>query len=155
MAKEYRITWEIDIDANSPLEAAKKALAVMRDSHSTATFFKVTDNETNETSDIDLEDDSIGTIRYIKRVIGEYGSTSTWEMESDYSPCISSIGENSVLAERFTDCGVETVTYAGELVVAEDFIPYEKLSNEVLDDICMLIEQYEADQLKTNKRIAD
>lgn len=155
MGKGYRITWEIDIDDDSPIEAAKQALSIMRDRHSTATFFKVVDGESGEVTDVDLEDEAIGTIRYIKKVIGEYGSTSTYEMESDFSPCISSIGENSVMVERFYDDGVETVTYVGGLDVYENYIPYEELSNEVLDEIRILIEQYEAEQLKTQKRIED
>ena len=39
----YRISWEIDIDADTPVEAARKALAVQRDPESIATVFDVTD----------------------------------------------------------------------------------------------------------------
>ena len=38
---EYRVTWEIDIEADTPLEAAEEALTIQRDPESTATFFKV------------------------------------------------------------------------------------------------------------------
>jgi hypothetical protein len=37
----YRITWEIDIDAESPQEAAERALEIHRDPKSIATVFIV------------------------------------------------------------------------------------------------------------------
>lgn len=39
---EYRVTWIIDLDADSPQEAARQALAIHRDPHSLATIFDVT-----------------------------------------------------------------------------------------------------------------
>ncbi len=38
---EYKVIWEIDIDAESAEEAARKALAIMRDPESRATVFEV------------------------------------------------------------------------------------------------------------------
>lgn len=37
----YRVTWQIDIDADSPEEAAARALIVQRDAESTALVFEV------------------------------------------------------------------------------------------------------------------
>lgn len=53
---DYRLVWEIDIDAASPLEAAKEALAVMRDPSSIATVFDVFTLE--KQIRVDLEDES-------------------------------------------------------------------------------------------------
>lgn len=39
--KTYRVVWEIDIEADSPREAAIKALEIQRDPLSTATVFDV------------------------------------------------------------------------------------------------------------------
>jgi hypothetical protein len=39
---EYRVTWTIEIEAESAKEAAKTALFIQRDPYSTATFFEVT-----------------------------------------------------------------------------------------------------------------
>lgn len=39
--KTYRITWSIDIDADSPEEAAASALIVQRDTESIALVFEV------------------------------------------------------------------------------------------------------------------
>lgn len=50
----YLVTWEIDIDADSPREAAEKALAIQRNPESTATVFQVLEQDTeNDTETID------------------------------------------------------------------------------------------------------
>lgn len=56
---EYTVIWEIDIYANSPEEAAEKALAVQRDTDSMATVFQVWDSE--GCYDIDLMEDYLDT----------------------------------------------------------------------------------------------
>ena len=40
----YKVTWEIDVDADTPLEAAQEALR-MQDSGSTATIFTVVSDD--------------------------------------------------------------------------------------------------------------
>jgi len=42
---EYRVKWDIDIYADTPREAAEKALEIQRDSSSTATVFRVFDED--------------------------------------------------------------------------------------------------------------
>jgi len=44
---DYLVKWEIEIDADSPREAAQKALAIQRDPNSIATVFAV-ENRANE-----------------------------------------------------------------------------------------------------------
>lgn len=39
--KSYRVTWSIDLDAESPKTAAEAALRMQRDETSIATFFEV------------------------------------------------------------------------------------------------------------------
>lgn len=39
----YRVSWEIDIEAETPYLAAMEALAIQRDETSIATVFRVTD----------------------------------------------------------------------------------------------------------------
>ena len=41
--KDFHVTWEVDLTANSPRAAAEKALAMQRDPFSTATVFDVVD----------------------------------------------------------------------------------------------------------------
>ena len=38
---DYRVTWEIDVDAENPWEAAKKAREMQQDPESTALVFDV------------------------------------------------------------------------------------------------------------------
>jgi hypothetical protein len=51
---EYRVIWTIDLDADSPEDAAFKALAIQRDTASIATHFEVIDPE-GQTKEVDLE----------------------------------------------------------------------------------------------------
>jgi hypothetical protein len=52
----YLVQWEINIDADSPVEAAKEAWRIQLDISSTATVFKVVDEETDKVEQIDLEE---------------------------------------------------------------------------------------------------
>jgi len=44
-SKEWRVHWEIDVYADSPENAARRALAIQRDPASTATVFAVQPRE--------------------------------------------------------------------------------------------------------------
>ena len=50
----YRVSWEIDIDADSPREAAERALEIQRRPDSIATVFTVRD-ETGKSIEVDLD----------------------------------------------------------------------------------------------------
>ncbi len=52
----YLVRWEINIDADSPVEAAKEARRIQLDTSSTATVFEVIDEETDKVEQIDLEE---------------------------------------------------------------------------------------------------
>ena len=58
--KSFRVTWEIDIDAASPREAAEKALHIQRDVDSTATVFTVA--EKRHLQQIDVRPESPAAI---------------------------------------------------------------------------------------------
>ncbi len=49
----YRVRWEIDLPADNPLEAARKAQQAMRRPGTTATVFDVTDRD-GKTTRVDL-----------------------------------------------------------------------------------------------------
>ena len=51
---QYKVIWEIDLDAESFEDAARQALEIQRDPMSNATCFTVTD-ETGTCRDIDLD----------------------------------------------------------------------------------------------------
>lgn len=106
-----------------------------------------------------LADSKTAKISRIKEIIAEWGATTTAELEADHSPCISSSGTNrmnvSTLVEGFNSNNVKVVTYNNETEIAEDEIPYEDLSEDVIDDILDLLEDYDTNNEKTYKRCQD
>ena len=56
--ERYLVTWEIDMDGDSPEEAACKALIVQRDNDpaNAANFFTVKDKQTGEVTNVDLSE---------------------------------------------------------------------------------------------------
>lgn len=56
---EYRVIWEIDVDARSPREAAKHAKVMMVDRDTTATVFCVT-NKRGRRFTVDLRPREFG-----------------------------------------------------------------------------------------------
>lgn len=57
----YRVIWEIDIDAKTPVEAALKALSTQRDPDSSATAFAVKDRKGHVTQ-VDLSAEEISVV---------------------------------------------------------------------------------------------
>lgn len=53
--KTFFVRWEIDIDADNSIEAAKQALYIQRDKGSTSTVFQITDKITGMEEIIDLD----------------------------------------------------------------------------------------------------
>lgn len=94
-------------------------------------------------------------IAYIKKVIKEWGETSAFECEVESSPIMNSLGDGNVceLVEEFRKDDVGTVIYDrhGEEIDWHDY-EYEELSDDLIDEICDIIEYYEADKLRTEKR---
>lgn len=95
-------------------------------------------------------------ISYIKKVIKEWGSTSCVELELDHSPCLNSVGSGknnvSELVEQFNADSVESVIYQDELTLGYENYSYEDLSDDIIDEIYVIMQNYEADMLKTEKR---
>lgn len=56
--KTYHVLWEIDVEAESPREAAEKAQAIQQDTQSIATVFDVIEMDGEDIKRIDLEDAS-------------------------------------------------------------------------------------------------
>ena len=95
-------------------------------------------------------------ISQIKEIIKEWGSFTTADVQAESSPLINSVSKNSFqLAERFNVDGVEAVTYVYDNVTDNDFIPYEDLDEDVLEEILMLAEDYEIGMDKTMNRCKD
>lgn len=156
--KSYLVKWEIDIEASSPEEAANLALEIQRDKTSEALAFTVKEQASGEETDVDLLDSILtkySKIEYIKKVISEWGSFTTAEVEADCSPAINVIGDHSLLVESFWHDTVTAYEYVHSTCVSETDIRYEDLDEEVINDICTLVENWEAEQDKTVKRCED
>jgi hypothetical protein len=96
------------------------------------------------------------TIKRIKAILGDWGGT---KLELDCSPCINSIGNGknnvSQLIERFNVDSVTAITYHDELELGEEDIDYEDLSNELLDEILNIMEEYDVSMSKTIDKCRD
>ena len=60
----YSVNWQIDIEAESPVEAARQALKIHRDQNSTATVFDIYDEDGNCTRVdlLEIEEEQMGRI---------------------------------------------------------------------------------------------
>lgn len=95
-------------------------------------------------------------IKRIKAIISEWGGFTCADVEATSSPVIKTLGKDTCqLAERFEKDKVEAVIYVHESETDEDYISYEDLEKDVLDEILILAEQWEAICLKTEKRCAN
>jgi len=65
---EYRVIWEINLEAKDPIAAAETALAIQRDPESLATAFRTID-KTGKIVFVDLKRDALPDLRkiHIKR----------------------------------------------------------------------------------------
>jgi len=107
------------------------------------------------TDGIDYDQRAIN-IKRIKDILAVWGGTSCVERELDHSPCLNSIGNGKdnvcELVEQFYADGVETVVYQDEITLSYNNYSYEELPEEIIDEILEIVEEYEADMLKTEKR---
>ena len=61
----YRVTWEIDVEADSPQEAAAEAHRLVRKPDTTATVYSVLNQKTGEGATIDLLPEEVSvTVRW-------------------------------------------------------------------------------------------
>jgi len=93
----------------------------------------------------------------IKKIITEWGSTSCGERERDHSPSMNSMAGGNIaeLVEEFNVNGVSAVTYDDEIEIGWNDYNYEELPDEIIDEILEIVEEYEVDMLKTEKRCQD
>lgn len=93
----------------------------------------------------------IKTIRTIINNCGG-GEVSSADMELNSSPCLRNYPTFNTLVEV---CGLHKVTvvhYVNDEAVGEDYIPYEELEKDILEEILFNFENYEVDVNKTIKR---
>ena len=69
---QFKLCWEIELDANSPLEAAKKAQNWMLDYENTALQFYVQEENKSEIFSVDLleeDEDAVLPVKEYKPII--------------------------------------------------------------------------------------
>ena len=96
-------------------------------------------------------------IKNIKRIIEEYGSFSTFDIEADSSPVVGTLGSAFMLAEHFNLHTIDGYLYLNGDENERDIeeIRYEDLSEECLGEIEILAQHWEADNIQTEKRISN
>lgn len=99
-------------------------------------------------------------IKRIRKIISEFGGFQIGELDGvETSPCVGSLGNYVGLAEGFNRSGIEVSVYmpSGFSSDAEDeyTLTYEELNKDILEEILLLCEQYEAEQIQTEKRISN
>lgn len=88
-------------------------------------------------------------IEKIKAIIAEIGSTSTGEMQSNYSQVYKDIGKNHfMLVEGYNAENISVVEYVHEVVTSEFYATYEDLKGWQLKEVLAELKQYAA-QLET------
>ncbi len=79
----------------------------------------------------------------IKKLISEIGSTSTGEMQSNYSQMYKSIGKDHfMLVEGYNADNISVVEYVHEVVTHEFYALYEDLKAWQLKEILAELKEY-------------
>jgi hypothetical protein len=94
-------------------------------------------------------------ISEIKNLIEEWGITNCFELGIK-PPCITTTGDGEKVVKEVVESfyldGVEIVTYKNNVQLDWDNVDYEDLSDDVIDEIYDIIEQYGGLMIKTMKR---
>ena len=106
-------------------------------------FPKATDNERK-----------VEIISNIKKVVSQYGGFSVADVDGEQSPLIDSMGkDNHILAERFGLDTVTGVTYVHETETDSNEFDYSDLDLDTLEDILSLVDHWEDEQERTEKKM--
>ena len=95
-------------------------------------------------------------IQQIRTILERWGDTTATQMGIDSSPCIFSAGNGdsntSVLVEEFFPNHVNAIIYHGEHEAGYETYDYEELDEDVFAEVLAILEDYDADMDKTEKR---
>lgn len=140
----YRIKWEIEVNADSPEQAASEALNIQKDPNSEALFFEVTHLATGEETQIDVMELKSNIIKKIQDIISEYEDFGIGDVMSDFSPQLGWAGDAVELLEHFHYDSAVAVTYddGGNVEISIRDVDYNYIPLEVLNEILQLAEQW-------------
>jgi len=92
----------------------------------------------------------------IVEILSEWGEITTSELELESSPVYNNLtGKICTLVEEFTEDYVRVVTYDDDIDINEYDVPYEDLSDDLIDEIYEIIDQYDVEQNKLHESIRD
>jgi hypothetical protein len=98
-------------------------------------------------------------IKRITDILKVNGCFSIGELEGDNSILVGTLGNYVGLAEYFTEDYAEVNVYEPRSSSSDPIDTYEEsywgLDENVLDDVLLLCEQWEAESIRTEKRISD
>lgn len=98
-------------------------------------------------------------IKRITSILSIYGCFSIGELEGENSILIGTLGNYVGLGEYFTEDYIEVSVYEPRSSSSDAIDTYEEsywlLNENVLGDVLLLCEQWEAESIRTEKRIND
>ena len=156
-----------DISANNPLEAVKKILDWLEDANTM--IYDVEDELTGEKFTVDLSEDDDNAvlpnddnpviqkknlIADIQKIIGEFGSFTTADIQADCDVSIPSIGNHIHLANHFyfDSANVEVYEDGGDNEIDSYLLHYHDMQIETLEEVLHYAQQWEAECLQDEDR---
>ena len=98
-------------------------------------------------------------IKNIKRIINDFGSFGSCEVPMGNGVSIGTMGDLVAIGEYFNSKTVEVQVFDTGSMSSDSIhayeVSYEDLPKDTLVEILELADQYETDQLKTEKRISN
>jgi hypothetical protein len=156
-----------DIDAKNPLEATKKILKWL--SEADAMIYDVTNELTQEKFTVDLSEDDADAvlpnndnpmfiknklIDDIQKIVKEFGSFSTADIEASCDVSISSIGNHIHLASffKYDSADVDVYNDGNENEIDQYNLSYWDMDIDTLTEVLEYANQYEAVCLQDEDR---
>ena len=170
---EYKTTYEVklvftDIDAKDPKKAVEKVLEWIKDGVDDMVF-DVRNEITHEEFTVDLSEEEENQvlpnennpelikknlIADIQKIIGEFGSFTTAEIEADCDVSIPTIGNHIHLAYGFnySEANVDVYENGDENEIDSYHLPYYDMDIDTLEDVLVYTQIWEAMCLQDEDR---
>lgn len=103
------------------------------------------------------DNEPVNKIYYMKGVIEEWGAIGNIpaEVDGEECPMFSGSKDDHWIVERIDVHGIEIGRYIHGGYVTSTDVEWKAIGDEVLSEVCRIVENYEAICLQTEKRISD
>lgn len=91
-------------------------------------------------------------INDIKRIVAEQGSFNYSDVAGESAFIISTVGKTNEIIDSFDVSGISTNLFVNGHEIDSDYHFYEDLTEDALEEILLVCENYETDNDKTMKR---